>query len=328
MPRTTNCLIRTIRCLLGGGLLLLGSHAIALGACSVQQRATVPLQEIQGHVLVPVTVNGVTTHFVLDTGAERSMVTPAAVQYLHLAQDKWVGTTMHGIGGVVEHANANPRSLTIGDVALRRRTITHDTSLTVGAIPQIEVAGERVSGLLGRDFLSLFDLDLDPRAGALTLNTVQGCSGPFLPWKQPYVAIPARQPMESAMVLPVQIDGINLQALLDTGASASLLTKRGMVRLGLTPARMAKDVGAHASGIGPRAAATHRHQFTTLRIGTELIRDPLLWAAPVRVVPFVDMLLGADWLGRHRVWISFTTSQVFVATGAVSARVKHEPESR
>ena len=58
--------------------------------------------------------------FVLDTGAERSMVSPQAVQRLHLALDKWVGTRMHGIGGIIEHPNADPRSLTLGGVPLHR----------------------------------------------------------------------------------------------------------------------------------------------------------------------------------------------------------------
>jgi hypothetical protein len=33
----------------------------------------------------------------------------------------------------------------------------------------------------------------------------------------------------------------------------------------------------------------------------------------VRVVPIVDMLLGADWLVSRRVWLSFATKQMFVA---------------
>jgi hypothetical protein len=32
-------------------------------------------------------------------------------------------------------------------------------------------------------------------------------------------------------------------------------------------------------------------------------------------VPIVDLLLGADWLAQRRVWLSFATRQVFVATG-------------
>ena len=34
-------------------------------------------------------------------------MTPDAVQRLGLVLDQWVGTTMHGVGGVVEHQNAD-----------------------------------------------------------------------------------------------------------------------------------------------------------------------------------------------------------------------------
>jgi hypothetical protein len=32
------------------------------------------------------------------------------------------------------------------------------------------------------------------------------------------------------------------------------------------------------------------------------------------LTPIVDMLLGADWLAQLRVWISYATRQLFVAT--------------
>jgi hypothetical protein len=56
-----------------------------------------------------------------------------------------------------------------------------------------------------------------------------------------------------------------------------------------------------------------RHRFAELRVGDDTTRDPALWVASVRVVPIVDMLLGADWLGSRHVWLSFATKQMFVA---------------
>jgi hypothetical protein len=56
-----------------------------------------------------------------------------------------------------------------------------------------------------------------------------------------------------------------------------------------------------------------RHGFAELRVGADIARDPTLWVASVRVVPIVDMLLGADWLGSRRVWLSFATKQMFIA---------------
>jgi predicted aspartyl protease len=292
---------------------LLGWQGTARAACEIHARAEVPFTLTGGHLLVPLTVNGNAATFVLDTGAERSLVTPDAVRRLDLVSDQWVGTTMRGVGGVVEHQNADPRSLTLGGVALRRHTITHDTSLTVGALPEMG-AGGTVEGLLGRDFLSVFDLQLDMTEHRLTLYDVKGCSGRFLPWTQPYSAIAVATPMTHALVLPITLDGQLLSALLDTGASASIVTLPGMIRLGLTQEALAGDAGGVARGIGRGAPQMHRHRFASLQIGNETLRNPVLWVARVRVVPIVDALIGADWLAlQQRVWLSFATSQVFFA---------------
>jgi hypothetical protein len=59
----------------------------------------------------------------------------------------------------------------------------------------------------------------------------------------------------------------------------------------------------------------HRHRFGTLRIGAERIATPVVWAAPVHVLPVVDLLLGGEWLRQRRVWFSYATSQIFVPMG-------------
>ena len=119
--------------------------------------------------------------------------------------------------------------------------------------------------------------------------------------------------MGAALVVQVLVDGRPMRALIDTGASASLITAPGIYRLGLTPELLARDPGGYGSGVGPAPVPMHRHRFVELRIGADITRDPTLWVASVRVVPIVDMLLGADWLGSRHVWLSFATKQVFVA---------------
>ena len=308
MIRPTIACARAITCV----LLLLTAAGAARAACTAQERGSVPFTLVANRILVPLTVNGIDAAFVLDTGAERSLVTPDAVRRLGLASDQWVGTTMRGVGGIVEHPNADPRSLALGGVKLHRRTLNRDTSLTVGAMPGLAPNGVTVDGLLGRDFLSLFDLQLDMSADRLTLYQVRGCSGRFLPWTGDYAALPAEMPLAQAMVVPVTVDGKVLRALLDTGATSSLIVAPGMFRLGLTPATLAGDPGATVHGVGPQTPVMRRHRFASLRIGPGMERNPLLWVAPVHVVPIVDALLGEDWVGaQRRVWISFATAQVF-----------------
>jgi hypothetical protein len=111
----------------------------------------------------------------------------------------------------------------------------------------------------------------------------------------------------------VLVDGRPLRALIDTGASSSLITASGMFRLGVTPALLRPDPAGNGAGVGPAPVPMHLHRFAELRVGPDVMRDPALWVASVRVVPIVDMLLGADWLQTRRVWLSFATKQIFVA---------------
>jgi hypothetical protein len=296
-------------------LLLVASAAAANAACRVEQVASVPIKLVNGHPLVTVTVNDKPATFILDSGAERTLMGEDVVRQLDVARDTWVASTVLGVGGYEERPNALPQSMRLGDVTLRRRTVSGDTSVTVGPLPITTVGGQQIAGLLGRDFLSPFDLDIDVPQQRLTLYDVQGCSGRFLPWPMPYAAIPAATPVGSALVVPVVIDGRPLRALVDTGATSSLIAAPGMYRLGLTPQMLASDATGTGSGIGPAAVFMRRHRFAEIRVGPDTARDPMLWVATVHVVPIVDMLLGADWLGARRVWLSFATKQVLVPAG-------------
>jgi hypothetical protein len=285
----------------------------AHAACRVTAQTSVPIELTNGHLLVNVQVNGTPTTFILDTGAERTLMGEDVVRQLGLPRDSWVASTVLGIGGYEERPNALPRSLQLGGVILRRHTLIGDNSVTVGPLPITAVQGRPIAGLLGRDFISPFDLDIDLPARLLTLYNVSGCSSGFLPWHGTYTAIPATTPIGAALVIPVSIDGNRLRALIDTGASSSLIAAPGMARLGLTPELLAHDPGGNGSGIGPAPVFMRLHRFETLSVGPVTMMKPTLWVSPVRIVPIVDMLLGADWLSTRRMWLSFATKQVFVA---------------
>jgi hypothetical protein len=292
---------------------VLASIAPAQAACRVELMSTVPIDLVDGHILVAVQVNDVDAAFIVDTGAERTLMGDDVVRRLGLERDGWVASTVLGLGGYQQRPNALPRSLRLGDVTLRRRTVTGDTSVTVGPLPMTELKGRPIAGLLGRDFLSPFDLDIDLPGGRMLLYDVRGCATGFLPWTTPYAAIPATAPIGAALVLQVLVDGRPLRALLDTGASASLIAAPGMFRLGLTPEMLARDPVGNGAGVGPAPVYMRHHRFAELRVGPEKTREPMLWVSPVHVVPIVDMLLGADWLRSRRVWLSFATRQIFVA---------------
>lgn len=285
----------------------------ANAACTVAREAEVPLQILSGVPVVAVQVNDTTLPFVPDTGAERSLVTEETVERAGLRLDQWASTMVQGISGYVRHRNADPTALSLGGIPLRRRSLAADQTLTVGPLPQAGFTAQGIAGLLGSDFLSAFDLDLDIPRRRLALYRVESCTGRFLPWVGEYDTIPASQLIRGVLTIPVMLDGIPLRAEIDSGASIWMLTATGMFRMGLTPEALAQDPGGEVNGVGRFAVAMRLHRFKVLAIGKQHITEPEIWAAPVHGLPIVDLLLGRDWLRRHRVWLSYATSRVFVA---------------
>jgi hypothetical protein len=284
-------------------------------ACVVAKQETVPVEIVAGVPVANVRVNDVALPFVLDTGAQRSLITDAAVQRAGVRLDEWASTTVRGVSGYERHRNADPASLQLGGIALRRRTVAADQTLTVGPLPQAALAGHTVAGLLGVDFLAGFDLDFDLPHRQVSLYRVAGCAGRFPPWPPGYDVIPAIQPIRDILIIPVELDGRTLRTEIDSGSAISLLIEPGIDRMGLTPDILAQDPAGAMNGVGRFTIGTRRHHFDALRVGAERITDPTIWAAPVHVLRIVDMLLGGEWLRGRRVWISYATSQIFVMQG-------------
>lgn len=269
---------------------------------------TVALDIVGTTIAVPVAVNGIPGRFILDTGAALTTVTPAAVERFGLALDEWTATTMRGVGGLERRRNANPRSVTIAGLPAHRRGLAGDRTFRVAALPH-----SGVDGLLGRDFLSIFDLDLDLRGNVLTLTEPTGHPPA---WTAGIDPIPTDNPAEYALNVLAALDGVPMRALLDTGAGRTLVAAPGMARLALGLDRLREDPATVTSGLGPHTVTMWQHRFGTLRIGTEDWSQPTLLVAPIPIVPVADMLLGADWLLGRRIWISFGTRRLFATRRA------------
>ncbi len=286
-------------------LLLLFLAGCQSRGCEVTEKATVPLQFIDNVPLVPVAINGTPGLMVLDTGAGRTTLSLEGVERHGLKLDHWAGSTLYGVGGVERHQNALPDSLTIGGLALHQRGIW-GLSLSVASLPAMIGATD---GLLGRDLLGAYDLDIDVPGRQLTLYDVSGCSGRFLPWTEPYRSVAALPAYRDAMVFLSTVDGHALRTMLDSGTAMSLLTTAGQYRVG--PGVL---TSGHATivGVGPQRLAGQVRQYADLAVAGVVTMNPRLLTTEMRFP--LDLLLGADWLRSHRVWLSFATGQLFVAT--------------
>jgi hypothetical protein len=111
----------------------------------------VPLRELlTGHHLVEATLNGKAASFVVDTGANASVLhTPYAAEFG--ISGKAVGGAI-GVGGALKASRASIRSLDIGGVTIRRdRIMTTDLGQITNLLGPI--SGGKVYGIIGQDVL-------------------------------------------------------------------------------------------------------------------------------------------------------------------------------
>ena len=292
------------------GALLWALAGPANAACQVSSRVSIPIKRAGTAILVPLAINGITADFLLDTGAERTVVGLDAADRLHLARDEWVSTDMQGAGGRDRRRLGRPASLTLGGLALRRHTVAADNSVVVGPIDE-QVGDTPIAGLLGEDFLSAFDLDLDLPGGTVTLYSVAGCSGRFLPWKSSYETISAWRPVRNVLAVAMKVGDVALEAEFDSGALHSVITLPGMIALGL-----AGGGSGTMRGFGPGSLAARMQHFDAVQVGASPASAMDMVIAPVRTLRSIGALLGADWLSTRRVWVSWATNQVFVAAAS------------
>ncbi len=280
-----------------GGLACIG--ALPAGAAPADDGIAV--EAGNGRCIVPVRLDGNIARMVLDTGAERTVITRAAMRRLGLRADQWVDTLMQGAGGVLErHPNADVSRASLGGLPLlQRQPGGLSLSVTDSSLGDAD-------GLLGGDILRHYVIDLDIPNARLALRPGRYANG----FGAGAVALQAWR--RDLLLAPVALDGQSLVALVDTGASTSLLNARGLFRLGLTPQRLAGDPAIPVLSLGGRLMA-HTHRFAWLDFGALRLPQPLMLTAAVPE-PAYDVTLGLDVLGRQRLLISYAALRLAVGS--------------
>ena len=148
----------------------------AAAECSVA-RIEMPVTMSGLRAMIPAQINGADTIFAVDSGAFFSVISPAKAAQFHLHLNPLPSNfTMMGLGGVVDTSLTTVDKFTVMGVPI------HNVQFLVGG----SAPGQDVAGLLGQNFLGLWDVEYDLANGAIRLMRPSGCEHKeFAYWAKP-----------------------------------------------------------------------------------------------------------------------------------------------
>jgi hypothetical protein len=292
--------------LLVGVLLLTGcaNKAAVVEACTIEKVLDIPVAGTASFIEVPALLDDHAATLALATGAEASMVTPTVMRDMQLHTDPRQGTILTDIGGSYRTQNALLRSFKIGQIEML------DQSLAVGPLPVSPqqtgfslIPQSSQAGLLGADWLSGFEVEIDLPHQRVALYRMHGCEGDYVPWLQPKTTL--------LVLLNVTVDGHAFRAKVDSGTTASMIGSTAVAAAELATPQLARDPEGRAIGTDERALPTRSHRFNTMQIGPLRYDNPRLVVTDLHLRQS-NLLLGQDWLRHNRVWISYANHQVTI----------------
>jgi predicted aspartyl protease len=273
--------------------------------CTIEKVADLPTRLVRGAVLVPAAINQTAVQMEVDTGASKSSVTPDIAIKLGLPPDATRRTNVFGVGGIVLNTNTLEQSFEVG------RQLWPDQSFVTTPLARAFHEDPPVAGLLGANYLSNFDVELDVPEGRMTLWQARNCAGDFAFRGVPHWRMPLRRYTPARMAATVTIDGQPVSALIDWGAGATVLNDAVAARLGITPEMLQADPAGHGNGTDRNEIEFHVHRFSEIRVGRGLFRQVHIEVAAIHARD-VDMLLGLDYARTRHLWLSYATDQLFV----------------
>jgi predicted aspartyl protease len=269
--------------------------------CKMALVTDLKLLPSSGTFITPAFLNGQPTTMILDTGSMDTLISKSSAERLHLSLNS-TGTWISGIGGHQSLYLFTADSFRIGKLHGAHLTLA---ASAIGTDPR----HFPIDGIFGAEFLSHYDIDFDVADRKLRLfKVISGCTQPAANLDEPLYQAPLERPFSEADRRPhvmVLINGIWLNAVVDSGAQHTAIFRDSARRLGLRLEDLAADPHGRASGLGPSAKVEIQHIMAPIKIGEITISNLPVHIIDQRSGGDTDMLLGLDFFSRVHVWLSF-----------------------
>jgi predicted aspartyl protease len=294
-------------------LALLARPAAAQSAwpqeCKLHRLASFPITR-QGMIFtVPVMINGVEKKFMVDTGGYASSVNEDVAKAMGIRLKKIIG---------VEHIDA------AGKIA--EHWVTVD-SFRLGSFEGKNFAlvaaggsgGDSFDGILAPDLLRNFDIEFDFANQTMNLFKPHPCAHRAVYWTSAYLSLPLRITDSGHVRITVNLDGKDVDAIMDTGASISMMAQGDAARIFDIKPEDGSAVNADTLVGGNGGTLVSRtHDFKTLSLGEIALNHPNIRFYDGNNIlrsegtPFV---LGMSELRFLRLYLAYKERELYISVG-------------
>lgn len=279
-------------------------------SCQYVNVATLPLRYLGDsfHPAVDGVINGSPAAMLIDTGADKTFLTPRATKRFDLVLGM-TGQYVNGIGGASRIYRARIDEFVIGPTRARRGIM--NVIGEMGMQPAFDA-------IVGADFLFQADFELSLAEKALRFFRARNCDGSHLGyWSENTYAVPMTGHFGESrnQTFEVELNGVKLDAIIDSGAASSFVFDSAARKAGVRTDAPGTLKARDSVGVGSERLARWSAVFATFKIGNETIRDAELGisATPGAGRVHADILLGADFLRAHRVLFANSQKKLYIS---------------
>lgn len=283
--------------------------------CRLTKISEIPLAfDAWGRPLVDVSLNGEERLLLVDTGGVYGMLERATADALGLRTYRGAVSLMN-VEGVTSNDVATVREVRLGALLARDRPFVIDPGDdgTDSAIHPV--------GVIAPDILANYDIDFDFANNVMNIFRQDRCEGQVVYWHPDSIAIiPFELDQGSHITFEITLDGIQLTAMLDTGAASSVINRV------IDERRFGLDFSSgnfEAIGtLGDSDERVYRHTFEKISFEGIEINRPVLNVLPdlmttgfnrfLGVTRLPEVIIGMPLLAELHVYIAYGERKLYI----------------
>jgi predicted aspartyl protease len=288
----------------------------AFAACKIGTIAEIPVSIVGNRALIDAQINGQDAKVLVDTGGVLTLLWEEEAVRLGLPLQTGTRERLFGIGGEARVFGTVITQFQMGSFT--------DNYLHLAVVGRALGGRPRIHGstmILGEDFFSNFTTEFDFAHGVIRLLRPEGCQPDQLTyWSDTYslAELERINPEHARLRTNVLVNGRRISAMLDTGATTSMIARETAEGMGVVPGSAGTVAAGAIAGAAAKPVESWIGTFASFSIGDESMRNVKLRIAdlftadttettgshirqPIGNHP--DLLIGCDFFLSHRILV-------------------------